>query len=121
MEKQINKKLNLKFQSLTKTKRIRDVPENFEALKKIVEALVKDEQMNPDQLVIRYADRDDELINVSDDEDLLAAYEVAELDLDGSLKFVVQEKKPVIQIEGKLKKKNKSKEKKEKKVKKDKK
>lgn len=35
-------KIQLKIQSLTKTKRIRDVPENFEALKTTVEAIVRD-------------------------------------------------------------------------------
>ena len=88
-ENKPSRKLNLKFQSLTKTKRIRDIPENFESLKAVVQSIVKDEEINPEQLVIQYFDRDDELINVSDDEDLKAAYEVAELDLDGSLKFVI--------------------------------
>jgi len=40
--------------------------------------------------VIRYVDNEEEVINVSDDEDLLTAYEVAEKDLKGSLKFMVQ-------------------------------
>jgi hypothetical protein len=34
------------------------------------------------------------MINVSDDEDLLTAYEVAELELDGNLKFVIENKAP---------------------------
>jgi hypothetical protein len=40
--------------------------------------------------VIRYVDNEEEVINVSDDEDLLTAYEVAEKDLKVSLKFMVQ-------------------------------
>lgn len=42
----LKRKINLKFQSLDKTKRVRDVPENFDALKKQVEALIKDEKHN---------------------------------------------------------------------------
>jgi hypothetical protein len=33
--------------------------------------------------VIRYVDNDEEVINVSDDEDLLTAYDVAEKELKG--------------------------------------
>lgn len=43
--------------------------------------------------MIKYVDKDDEMINVSDDEDLQTAYEVAELELDGNLKFVIDFKK----------------------------
>jgi len=43
---------------------------------------------------IRYRDQDQEMINVSDDEDLLTAYEVAENDLNGNLRFVIEFKKP---------------------------
>jgi len=43
--------------------------------------------------VIRYIDGDQEAINVSDDEDLLTAYEVAQKELRGSLKFIVDFKK----------------------------
>lgn len=39
--------------------------------------------------VIRYIDNDQELINVSDDEDLLEAYEVAENSLNSNLKLTV--------------------------------
>jgi len=41
---------------------------------------------------IKYVDKDDEHINVSDDEDLLTAYEVAEMELNGNLKFVIEKK-----------------------------
>lgn len=40
--------------------------------------------------MIRYIDNEDETINVSDDEDLLTAYDIAERDLKGSLKLTVQ-------------------------------
>jgi hypothetical protein len=39
-------------------------------------------------------DPDNEMINVSDDDDLLTAYELAESELAGSLKFLVEMKKP---------------------------
>jgi hypothetical protein len=113
---------------------VRDVPDSFSALKKTVEALIKDERkvQEPPQnvlvsterdYVINYIDKDDELINVSDDEDLLTAYEVAELELEGNLKFVIEMKKamqPLIDKHShKIEKKvTKDKEKKEKKAKK---
>ena len=46
--------------------------------------------MSGRDFVIRYVDNEDETINVSDDEDLTTAYEVAEKDMKGSLKFMVQ-------------------------------
>lgn len=36
---------------------------------------------------------DNELINVSDDEDLLTAYDIAQASLDGNLKFVIEFRK----------------------------
>ena len=96
-------KLTLKLQTQTKTKRIRDLPPNFQALKAAVEAQIKDERdlilqesaalnlSKPGQrdYVIRYVDGDDEAINVSDDEDLLTAYEVADRELKGNLRFII--------------------------------
>jgi hypothetical protein len=38
---------------------------------------------------IKYVDGDQEQINVSDDEDLLTAYDVAEKELNGNLKLMV--------------------------------
>ncbi len=46
--------------------------------------------MSGRDFVIRYTDNEDEIINVSDDDDLQTAYDVAEKDLKGSLKFTVQ-------------------------------
>jgi hypothetical protein len=40
-------------------------------------------------------DNEEETINVSDDDDLVTAYEVAEKDLNGSLKFMVQFKNQI--------------------------
>ena len=39
---------------------------------------------------IKYCDPDAELINVSDDEDLLTAYEVAQNEMKGAIKFQVE-------------------------------
>jgi len=72
--------------------------------------------------VIKYIDKDDELINVSDDEDLITAYELAHLEMNDSLKFVIQDKKasPIIEKEEtkkkSYKKASKSKDKKDKKA-----
>ena len=102
--------LTIKLQSQTKTKRLRDIPSDFKTLTDIVEQQIREERdllssapLNGDQsfrssstftsgrdYVIRYVDNEEEVINVSDDEDLLTAYEVAEKDLKGSLKFMVQ-------------------------------
>jgi len=101
--------LTVKVQSQTKTKRLRDVPSSFKALTDIIEQQIREERdlqapANGDQsfrststtfasgrdFVIRYIDNEDETINVSDDEDLLTAYDIAERDLKGSLKLTVQ-------------------------------
>jgi hypothetical protein len=76
---------------------------NFEALKSTVEAQIKEERKESDlnssvvngqrDFVIKYVDGDNEPINVSDDEDLLTAYDVAEKELNGNLKFIVEFKK----------------------------
>jgi hypothetical protein len=73
-------------------------------LKTTVEAQIKDERpaeiqpspmMGTKDFTIKYLDGDKEMINVSDDEDLQAAYDVAHRDLNGNLKFVVELKKVV--------------------------
>ena len=95
---------------MTKTKRIREVPESFEALKTVVEALIKDERAliqekdlvkkGDRDYVIRYTDKENELIDVSDEEDFLTAYEIAESELDGNLKFVIDFRKPITLSDG---------------------
>jgi hypothetical protein len=102
--------LTIKLQSQTKTKRLRDIPSDFKTLTDIVEQQIREERdllqqvpINGDQsfrssstftsgrdFVIRYVDNEDETINVSDDEDLLTAYDVATKELKGSLKFTVE-------------------------------
>ena len=98
-------------------------------MKQTVEAQVSSELTNnPDDIStaqndrkyhIKYLDGDNELINVSDDEDLYAAYDVAKKDLNGNLKFIIElkQKYKVIKKRDEAEKKDK-KEKKEKKDKK---
>ena len=72
-------------------------------MKNTVEAIIKDERglINESEIVkkddrdylIRYTDTDNELVNVSDDEDLLTAYDIANTQLDGNLKFVIEFRK----------------------------
>ena len=107
--------LTIKLQSQTKTKRLREIPKSFKDLADIVEQQIKEERetqvpANGDQsfrststftsgrdYVIRYVDNDDELINVSDDDDLLTAYDIAEKELKGSLKLTVSFKNQMLQ------------------------
>ena len=71
---------------------MREVPQSFSALKQTVEALISNDHKDslpPTEYQIKYVDKDSEMINVSDDEDLLTAYEFAETELEGNLKFVI--------------------------------
>lgn len=101
----MNSKITLKLQSQSKTKRVRELPQSFSALKAMAEAQIKEEreanQLNESfqsksagtfmsgtrDYSIRYVDGDQEVINVSDDEDLLTAYDVAVKELNGNLKL----------------------------------
>jgi hypothetical protein len=103
----MNSKITLKLQSQTKTKRVRELPKNFEALLALADSQIREEREATQQLnesfhkqnnasflsgrdfSIKYVDGDQELINVSDDEDLLTAYDVAEKELNGNLKLTV--------------------------------
>ena len=90
------KKLTLKLVSGSITKRVRELPENFEALKSQVKVqMAKGEQADKhmilsNQYALQYQDDTGDIINVSDDEDLYAAYEVAEESLNGQLKLQVK-------------------------------
>jgi hypothetical protein len=71
---------------------------------------------------IRYIDNDKEQINISDDEDFTTALEVAQEELNGNIKFIVEFRKAqtsIIKSEKDIKKEEKAKSKKEKKEKKD--
>jgi hypothetical protein len=80
--------INLKIDLNSKIKRIRDLPQTIEALRSVVDC-----QLDPprapkkDSYSIQYRDGQDDVINVSDDEDLLTAYEVAQKELQGNLKL----------------------------------
>lgn len=63
------------------------MPQTYEALKQTVENLLGEDASS--EYHIQYVDRDEELINVSDDEDLQMAYQMASSELNGSLKFVI--------------------------------
>jgi hypothetical protein len=90
------KKLTLKLVNGSITKRVRELPETFEALKSTVKAqMAKGEQIDKhlilsNQYAITYEDDTGDIINVSDDEDLHAAYDVAEDALGGQLKLEVK-------------------------------
>jgi hypothetical protein len=82
--------INLKIDLSSKIKRIRDLPQTIEALRSVV-----DSQLDPAKVPsedhqcysIQYRDGQNDVINVSDDEDLLTAYEVAQKELQGNLKL----------------------------------
>lgn len=117
----MNSKITLKLQSQTKTKRVRELPRNFEALLALAESQIKEEREATQQLnesfhkqnnasflsgrdfSIKYVDGDQELINVSDDEDLMTAYDVAEKELNGNLKLTVALKPSLNQTFAELK------------------
>ena len=78
-------RLTVKLTAENITKRVRDVPETFGALKSIVKTqMCNGKSQSLDQLIktesycIQYVDDTGDVINVSDDEDLNTAYEVAE-------------------------------------------
>lgn len=98
---------------------MREVPATFEALKQAIEkGIYTEEKINQlstgvKEYHIQYIDGDKELINVSDDDDLVSAYQVAQKELGGNIKFsVVQESKE----EKPKKEKREKKDRKEKKV-----
>ena len=117
----MNSKITLKLQSQTKTKRVRELPRNFEALLALAESQIREEREVNQQVnesfnrhnnasflsgrdfSIKYVDGDQEMINVSDDEDLLTAYDVAEKELNGNLKLTVALKPSLNQTFAELK------------------
>jgi len=82
-------KVALKISFEDVTKRVRDLPETFDALKTQVKAqMCKGKSamdtscIQADHYAVTYQDETGDVINVSDDEDLLAAYDVAECNLN---------------------------------------
>ena len=76
--------INLKIDLNSKIKRIRDLPQTIEALRSVVDCQL---DAPKEDYSIQYRDGQDDVINVSDDEDLLTAYEVAQKELQGNLKL----------------------------------
>lgn len=112
--------INLKIEAQSKIKRLNKVPHSFEQLKEVIAAQLKDPQPGKNY-TIKYCDAQSDLINVSDDDDLLTSYEVAKKELNGNLKFQVTvkpEPKPaaVSEIVGETDKKKEKGEKKKKKA-----
>lgn len=94
--------VSLKIQSQGKIKRIRDMPSNFQALKAVVEAQLADEgavkpTSQPRNYTIKYQDASQDWINVSDDEDVLTSIDVAQKELQGTLKYVVAFKQQALE------------------------
>ena len=96
--------MTLKIASITKNKRLLKLPKTFSQLKESVEKQIKEERpkfsSNPDpsaerDYIIRYIDGDQELINISDDDDLYTAYDVAGKELGGKLSLKIDFKEPI--------------------------
>ena len=86
-------KLAVKITCSHVTKRVRDAPETFEALKQTVKAQMSKGEaqqfVKDGQFAITYEDDTGDVINVSDDDDLQSAYEVAESCMNKQLKFKI--------------------------------
>ena len=88
-------KLTVKLTAVNVTKRVRELPENFEALRKQIRSQMckgkpEDQFIQSGHYQIVYEDDTGDIINLSDDEDLLAAYEVAETSMGRQLKLKIQ-------------------------------
>ena len=99
-----DEQISLKVSSMTKSKRIGKLPKTFEELRVTVENLIAEERPvfackefanAKKDYVIRYQDRDQDVINVSDDDDLQTAYQVAKTELNGVLKLKIDFKTPL--------------------------
>jgi len=80
------------------TKRVREAPKNFETLRDVIKAQMCSKNSADPQashikdgnFSITYVDDLGDNINVSDDEDLITAYEVAGTHMKGNLKFEIK-------------------------------
>lgn len=92
--------INLKIESQSKIKRLREIPQTFDDLKSVVESQFREISLNGSPYLrnysVQYRDGQKDLINVSDDEDLLTAYDVANKELQGNLKFQVTLKQSAV-------------------------
>lgn len=100
-----SQKLAVKLTYHDVTKRVRDAPESFEALKSVVKATMSKVKASAAQdiarghFVLTYEDDTGDTINISDDEDLLTAYDVAENHMNRQLKIrvVIQENTEMVE------------------------
>lgn len=86
--------INLKIDTQSKIKRVRELPQTIEALRSVVESQLDPKPSQPKSYAIQYRDGQQDVINISDDEDLLTAYDVALKELQGNLKLNVTLKAP---------------------------
>jgi hypothetical protein len=87
MDSQPNKKLVVKVSTARSTKRLGQTPSNFKSLKERCEQI--EPKLKTQDFCITYADNTGDCINVSDDEDLQEAYDVAQSELKGQLKLSI--------------------------------
>jgi hypothetical protein len=97
----MNNKIVVKLTSSRATKRLGEPPENFLSLKEKCSKVARTQDFS-----ITYTDNAGDVINVSDDEDLVEAYEVAEHAFGGQLQLnirsslnesVIEDKLPITQ------------------------
>ena len=80
----MSNKMAIKISCDNITKRVREIPETFEALRNTIKAQMCKgngsvaKSIKADRFAVTYEDDTGDTINLSDDEDLLAAYDVAE-------------------------------------------
>ena len=89
------KKLKIKLSNASVNKRVKDTPENFEALKVAVrEIICKDELartlLEKNLMEISYKNEQGNFVAITNDEELQAAYEVAGTQMKGHLDIAVK-------------------------------
>jgi len=94
-----SQRLALKVTANDITKRLREAPETFEALKTQVKAQLSaikglDRDVKAGHFRLTYQDEIGDIIDIASDDDLLAAYDVAENFLNRQLKLKVEKADP---------------------------
>ena len=88
MDSQPAKKLVVKVSTARSTKRLGQLPPDFQTLKTRCEQI--EPKLKTQDFCITYEDSTGDAINVSDDEDLQEAYDVAQSELKGQLKLSIK-------------------------------
>jgi len=88
MDSQPAKKLVVKVSTARSTKRLGQLPSDFHTLKTRCEQI--EPKLKTQDFCITYEDSTGDAINVSDDEDLKEAYDVAQSELQGQLKLSIK-------------------------------